>query len=77
MLKLKNKKVKKCLLCGNNNLRSIFSLGNLYISNFVSKKDIKKGLKAPLQFKLKGLYLQIFLQIQTALYIRLILIAIH
>ncbi len=51
MLKLKNKKVKKCLLCGNNNLRSIFSLGNLYISNFVSKKDIKKGLKAPLQLK--------------------------
>ena len=49
MLKLKNKKVKKCLLCGNNNLKSIFSLGNLYISNFVSKKNIKKGLKAPLQ----------------------------
>ena len=49
MLKLKNKKVKKCLLCGEKKLRKIFSLGNLFISNFVSRKNIKKGLKAPLQ----------------------------
>ena len=29
------------------NLKS-FSLGNLFVSNFVKKKDIKKGIKAPL-----------------------------
>ena len=49
MLKLKNKKVKKCLLCGDKKLKKILSLGSLFISNFVTKKNIKKGLKAPLQ----------------------------
>ena len=47
--KLKNKKVKKCLLCKNKNLRKIFYLGNFFVSNFVSKKNIKKGnIKCPL-----------------------------
>ena len=44
----RTKKVKKCLLCKNKNLKKIFSLGNLFISNFVNKKKINKGLKAPL-----------------------------
>ena len=49
--KLKNKKIKKCLLCGEKKLKNIFSLGNLYISTFVKKPNIKKGLKAPLALK--------------------------
>ena len=49
MHKLKNKKIKKCLLCGNHKLKKIFSLGDLYISNFVTKPKIFKGLKAPLK----------------------------
>ena len=48
MQKLKNKIVKKCLLCGNNNLKKLFSLGNLFISNFVKKEKVLKGLKCPL-----------------------------
>lgn len=48
MQKLKNKIVKKCLLCGNNNLKKLFSLGNLFISNFVKKEKISNGLKCPL-----------------------------
>ena len=47
-MKLKNKKINHCLLCKNNNIKKIFSLGNLFVSNFVKKKDIKTGLKAPL-----------------------------
>ena len=47
-MKLKNKKIKNCLLCKNKNIKEIFSLGNLYVSNFVKKNDINKGLKAPL-----------------------------
>tara|TARA_B110000285_G_C15027437_1_gene564924 strand:- start:12 stop:1232 length:1221 start_codon:yes stop_codon:yes gene_type:complete len=44
----KIKKVIKCLLCKNNKLKPIFDLGNLYVSNFVSKKNIFKGIKSPL-----------------------------
>ena len=47
-MKMKTKKTKHCLLCKNKNIKEIFSLGNLFVSNFVKKKDIKKGLKAPL-----------------------------
>ena len=47
-MKLKTKKIKHCLLCKNKRIKEIFSLGNLFVSNFVKKKDIKKGLKAPL-----------------------------
>ena len=42
------KKVNRCVLCRNNNLKKIFSLGNLFVSNFVKKNKIKKGVKAPL-----------------------------
>ena len=44
----RTKIVKKCLLCKNKKLKRIFSLGNLFISNFVNKNNIYKGLKAPL-----------------------------
>ena len=47
-MKLKTKKVDHCLLCKNKKLKEIFSLGNLFVSNFVNKNDIKKGIKAPL-----------------------------
>ena len=47
-MKLKNKKIKHCLLCKKKILKSIFSLGNLFVSNFVNKNQIKKGLRAPL-----------------------------
>ena len=47
-MKMKTKKTKHCLLCKNKNINEIFSLGNLFVSNFVKKKDIKNGLKAPL-----------------------------
>ncbi len=41
-------KIKKCRLCLNDKLLKIYSFGNLPISNFVTKKDINKGIKAPL-----------------------------
>lgn len=44
----RTKKVKNCLLCKNKSLKKIFSLGNLFISNFVNKNQISKGIKAPL-----------------------------
>jgi len=47
-MKLKTKKINHCLLCKNKKLKEIFSLGNLFVNNFVKKKDIKKGIKAPL-----------------------------
>tara|TARA_B100000029_G_scaffold485376_2_gene538630 strand:- start:2277 stop:3500 length:1224 start_codon:yes stop_codon:yes gene_type:complete len=47
-MKLKTKKVKHCLLCKNKNIKEIFSLGNLFVSNFVKKKNVYKGIKAPL-----------------------------
>ena len=47
-MKLKTKKVKHCLLCKNKNIKEIFSLGNLFVSNFVEKKNVYKGIKAPL-----------------------------
>ena len=48
MKKNLTKRVKKCLLCTNGKLKKIFSLGNLFVSNFVRKNQIYKGIKAPL-----------------------------
>ena len=45
----KTKKIKFCLLCKNKKLKSIFSLGNFFVSNFVRKDNINKGIKAPLK----------------------------
>jgi NDP-4-keto-2,6-dideoxyhexose 3-C-methyltransferase len=47
-MKLKTKKINSCLLCKHKKLKKLFSLGNLFVSNFVSKKNIKKGTKSPL-----------------------------
>ena len=41
-------KISRCRLCSNKKLFKIHSFGNLFVSNFVSKKDINKGIKAPL-----------------------------
>ena len=41
-------KISKCRLCSHKKLLKIHSFGNLYVSNFVSKKDINNGIKAPL-----------------------------
>ena len=41
-------KISKCRLCSHKNLLKIHSFGNLYVSNFVSKKDVNNGIKAPL-----------------------------
>ena len=47
-MKLKTKKINHCLLCKNKNIKEIFSIGNLFVSNFVKKNNIKKGIKSPL-----------------------------
>ena len=44
----KTKKITKCRLCFNKKLIPIYKFGSQYVSNFVDKKDIKKGIKAPL-----------------------------
>ena len=44
----KTKKITKCRLCSNNKFIRIHNFGNHYVSNFVSKNEIKKGIKAPL-----------------------------
>ena len=48
-MKKKTKKIHHCLLCKNKKLKKIFSLGNLYVSNFVKRSEIKKGIRAPLK----------------------------
>ena len=35
-------KIKKCRLCQNPKLKQIHNFGNVFVSNFVKKKDIKK-----------------------------------
>ncbi len=47
-MKHKTKKVNYCLLCKNKKIKKVFSLGNLYVSNFVNKNQINKGIKSPL-----------------------------
>ena len=51
----KIKKVKKCLLCGRSKLRSLFNVGNLYVSNFVTKKNIFNGTINPINYTQKVL----------------------
>ena len=49
MIKIpKTKKIKKCRLCYNQKLTRIHNFGSHYVSNFVQKKNIKRGIKAPL-----------------------------
>jgi hypothetical protein len=47
-MKHKIRKIKHCLLCKNKKIKKIFSLGNLFVSNFVNKKQINNGIKSPL-----------------------------
>ena len=44
----KTKKINKCRLCFNKKLTPIHKFGSQFVSNFVNKKNIKKGIKAPL-----------------------------
>jgi hypothetical protein len=39
---------KSCRLCGSPELRHVHSFGNLFVSNFVDKKDVRSGVRAPL-----------------------------
>ena len=49
MMKIpKIKKIKKCRLCYNQKLTRVHNFGSHYVSNFVQKKNIKRGIKAPL-----------------------------
>ena len=45
----KTTKIKKCRLCNNKKLKNIYNFGTHYVSNFVNKSSIKKGVKAPLK----------------------------
>jgi hypothetical protein len=44
----KTKKIKFCRLCKSVNLKNIYNFGNFFVSNFVTKNKINKGIKAPL-----------------------------
>ena len=46
---LKTVEHKNCRLCGHSPLNEVFSLGDQYINDFVTKDRIEKGLKAPLE----------------------------
>ncbi len=41
-------KISKCRLCLSKKLLKIYSFGNFFVSNFVLKKNINKGIEAPL-----------------------------
>ena len=47
-MKHKIKKIKHCLLCKNKKFKKVFSLGSLFVSNFVNKNKINSGIKSPL-----------------------------
>ena len=44
----RTRKIKKCRLCSNKKFLRIHDFGNHYVSNFVSKNNINKGIRAPL-----------------------------
>ncbi len=44
------KRIEKCRICGNKNLKTILDLGDIYVSDFVDSKD--QGIKAPLELVL-------------------------
>ena len=44
----RTRKIKKCRLCFNKKFLRIHDFGNHYVSNFVSKNNINKGIRAPL-----------------------------
>jgi len=44
--------INKCRVCNNENLKEVFSLGDLYVSNFVKKNNLGKSSPAPLELVL-------------------------
>lgn len=40
---------KTCRVCNSDKLSPVFSLGNLYVNNFIDKDDLEKNLMAPLE----------------------------
>ena len=48
----KYRTIEKCRVCGAQNLLSILSLGELYVSDFLDSPDKTKGIKAPLELVL-------------------------
>lgn len=44
--------IDKCRVCGSQNLSSILSLGDLYVSDFLGSPDNSKSIKAPLELVL-------------------------
>ena len=58
-MKYVTKKIKHCLLCKNKKLKKVFSLGNLFVSNFVEEAKIKKGSKAPLTLMYCNYFIEI------------------
>ena len=42
-------RIKECRLCKNKKLKNIYNFGNHYVSNFVKKSSVYKGIKAPLK----------------------------
>lgn len=44
----KTKKIKFCRLCKCSKLKKIHNFGNFFVSNFVAKSKVNKGIKAPL-----------------------------
>ena len=44
----KTTRIKKCRLCKNKKLKKIYNFGNHFVSNFVNKASILRGIKAPL-----------------------------
>ena len=45
---LRTIKINRCRLCKNKKLTEVKNFGNFFVSNFVSKNKISKGIKAPL-----------------------------
>ena len=48
MKPFKTFKIFKCRLCNNRILNKVYNFGNFFVSDFVKKKNISKGIKAPL-----------------------------
>lgn len=44
----KTTKIKRCRLCKNIKLKKVYNFGNHYVSNFVNKNYIYRGIRAPL-----------------------------
>lgn len=43
------KPITECRVCGSSHLTALYSLGDLYISDFVKPEDVQNGIKSPLE----------------------------